>query len=91
MKPCRRSICLPRPKSASVSSTDACKVFVSSDAGESFAAMSLPVQPSRECDLVVSESGIVLTDVLTSANEPGGVLVHISHRELGDPDLRSRS
>ncbi len=47
---------------------DACKVFVSSDAGESFSPMPLPVQPSQACDLLVSESGIILTDVLTSAN-----------------------
>ena len=59
---------LARPNSASDAALEGCKVFVSSDAGESFAAMSLPVQPSRECDLVVSESGIILTDILTSTN-----------------------
>ena len=59
---------LARPNSVSDASPDGCKVFVSSDSGESFAAMPLPVQPSRECDLVVSESGIVLTDVLISTN-----------------------
>ena len=57
---------LARVRRGQVPSTDACKVFMSSDAGESFAAMSLPVQLSRECDLLVSESGIILTDVLTS-------------------------
>ena len=59
---------LARPNSASDAALEGCKVFVSSDAGESFAAMPLPVQLSRECDLVVSESGIILTDVLTSTN-----------------------
>ena len=43
-------------------------MFVSSDAGESFAALPLPIQPSRECNLIVSESGIILTDVLASTN-----------------------
>ena len=59
---------LARVRRGQVPSTDACKMFVSSDAGESFAALPLPIQPSRECNLIVSESGIILTDVLASTN-----------------------